>query len=104
MGRTNLNASRADSVLSPAPASLCLVMKLHERLGRLLFTLIPSDNAAAYRACRHYVDRFNGDNDSNPATNGEYKFLLGELRNREVRTVFDIGANVGDWTEFALRI
>lgn len=79
-------------------------MHLHERLGRFIFTLIPADNTAVYRLCRHYVDRFNGDNDSNPATNGEHRFLLNELRNREVRTVFDVGANVGGWTEFALRI
>jgi len=79
-------------------------MKLHERLGRFIFNLMPRDNPAVYRFCRHYVDAFNGDNDSNPATNGQHKFLLNELRSREVRTVFDVGANVGDWSEFALRV
>jgi FkbM family methyltransferase len=79
-------------------------MSLQERFGRFVFNLIPADNAIAYRVVRHYVDRFNGDNDSNPAANGEHRFLLNELRNREVQTVFDVGANVGDWAEFALRV
>lgn len=78
-------------------------MKLHERLGQLIFEVVPDDHSGLYRFCRRYVDRYNGDNDSNPALNGEYRFLTSELRNIGTGTVFDVGANVGDWTSFALQ-
>lgn len=49
-----------------------------------------------------YVDRCRGDSDGNPATNGEHRLLRKVLPG--CRVVFDIGANVGDWTAAALRL
>lgn len=55
-----------------------------------------------YRLCRSYVDRYNGDNDGDPHTNGEYLFLRSILPT--CRVVFDVGANVGDWTAHAIAV
>jgi len=55
-----------------------------------------------YRACRRYVDRYNGENDSDIRTNGELRFMQRALA--RCQTVFDVGANVGDWTALALSI
>ena len=50
--------------------------------------------------CRYYVNRYSGDNNCDMATNGEFRWL------REVAphcmTVFDVGANVGDFAASAL--
>jgi FkbM family methyltransferase len=50
------------------------------------------------------VDRFNGDNNSSPETNGEYIFLRNELPKLREGVVFDVGANVGSWTSCVLRL
>jgi len=76
--------------------------RLVKRAGRLLFRLIPSDNELLYHACRRYVDRYNGENDSDIRTNGELRFMQRVLP--RCPTVFDVGANVGDWTALALSI
>lgn len=55
-----------------------------------------------YDFCRRHVDRVNGDNNSDMRTNGESRLLLGVLP--RCRVVFDVGANVGDWTAIALGI
>lgn len=73
-------------------------MKLQRQLGRMFFNMVPAYNHNLYEFCVKYVDRFNGDNNSNPETNGEYIFLRDQLRG----VVFDVGANIGDWASFAL--
>ena len=76
--------------------------RLVKRAGQLLFKLIPSESLLLYRACRRYVDRYNGENDSDIRTNGELRFMQRALA--RCQTVFDVGANVGDWTALALSI
>jgi len=52
------------------------------------------------RISRHLLNRARGENDIDPESNGEY-FVLGLARAQLARTpavVFDVGANVGDWT------
>jgi FkbM family methyltransferase len=48
------------------------------------------------------VDHFNGDNNDDMHRNGELRFI------REIiprcATVFDVGANIGDWTDLVLSI
>lgn len=78
-------------------------MKIRQ-LGKFIFDTIPKYNHSLYEACARYVDRFNGDNNQFPDRNGEYLFLRTELPAMSNRTVFDIGANVGDWAAFAIRI
>lgn len=79
-------------------------MSLARSLARALFDRIPADIDLVLRFCERYVDRHYGDNDSDPARNGEMLLLrteMGKLRNG---CVFDVGANVGHWAEAVLRI
>jgi FkbM family methyltransferase len=48
------------------------------------------------------VDRYNGENNDNMRTNGEWHFLRHILK--ECHTVFDVGANTGEWASLALSI
>lgn len=79
-------------------------MKLKRQLGRRLFNFLPAYSRDLFEFCVRYVDRFNGDNNSDPTTNGEYLFLRNVLRKLETDVVFDVGANVGDWALYALSI
>jgi FkbM family methyltransferase len=59
------------------------------------------------RLARHLLNRARGEGDGNPEKNGEYN-LLGWIRSywgRELitPTIFDVGANVGDWSTEAIR-
>lgn len=53
-----------------------------------------------YRVCRHYVDSYLGENNSDIRRNGESWWLSRTLST--CRVVFDVGANVGDWAQLAL--
>lgn len=55
---------------------------------------------AAYAAARKIVMAY-GNEDSDIATNGE-RWLQRQLGRRGLTTVFDVGANVGDWVEETL--
>lgn len=67
-----------------------------------LFNFIPANNQTLYHFCRRYMDRYDGVNDSNMATNGETKLLTAVIPACHV--VFDVGANVGHWTQAALSL
>jgi FkbM family methyltransferase len=75
---------------------------LIKRAGRFFVDLVPSESPILYRACKRYVDRYNGENNSDIRTNGELRFMQRVLP--RCQTVFDVGANVGDWTALALSI
>ena len=77
---------------------------IKSQIGRLLFKLLPAYSQNLYELCFRYVDRFNGDNNSNSETNGEYLFLRNFLSKVGEGVIFDVGANIGDWTSFALGI
>ena len=79
-------------------------MNMHRRLARTLFDKMPPYNRALYEICSRYVDRYNGDNNSNSSKNGEYEFLNGILKPLEHGVVFDVGANVGNWAAAALEM
>jgi FkbM family methyltransferase len=66
-----------------------------------LMELLPN-NAFLYRVCKRYVDRYNSENNGDIHTNGELRFMQTILPKCE--TVFDVGANVGDWMALALDI
>jgi len=63
--------------------------------------LAPAD-PALYLACRVYVQRFDGDNNPDPETNGEYDMLRATIP--ACRTVFDVGAHVGGWSEAVVKL
>lgn len=79
-----------------------VVMKLKSLFKKNIFTHIPSSNKNIYSICKMYVDRFNGDNDDNILTNGEFHLMRQVLP--IANTVFDIGANIGHWSKLALEI
>jgi FkbM family methyltransferase len=70
-------------------------------LGARLSRLLPSSRLL-YRACKRYVDWHNGDNNDDMTANGEQRLLRAVLL--ESATIFDVGANVGDWTALALEV
>jgi FkbM family methyltransferase len=51
-------------------------------------------------SCQLYTNRFNAENNSDMISNGEFRFLKKNLP--QCNIIFDIGANVGDWTAIAL--
>ena len=54
-----------------------------------LLMLLPA-NRWLYRFCKRYVDRYNGENNDDMATNGESRFIQDVLL--QCSTVFDVGA------------
>jgi FkbM family methyltransferase len=82
-------------------------MALRRRLKRMFFHLVPAYNHRLYEFCTRYVDRYNGDNNSDPETNGEYIFLRKQLEGigrQYAGIIFDVGANIGDWVSLAFSI
>ncbi len=67
----------------------------------LILRALP-DNQLLYRFCRRYVDRHLSQNNSDMRTNGE-KHLL-QQRMPVCHTVFDVGANLGQWAALSLQI
>lgn len=69
---------------------------------KALLSLVPSQCPLAYRLAKGYVDLYNGENNCDMELNGELRFMQGSLPQCE--TIFDVGANVGEWTTLALRV
>ena len=59
------------------------------------------------RLARHLLNRARGEGDGNPEKNGEYRLLAWIRRywngERIIPMIFDVGANVGDWSTEAIR-
>lgn len=55
-----------------------------------------------YDFCKNFVDQYNGENNCKISQNGELTVMQKFLPTS--RIVFDVGANVGDWTKLALEI
>ena len=68
--------------------------------GQLLVWL--PQNKHLYSLCKRYIDLYNSENNDNIYTNGELRLMQTILP--QCATVFDVGANVGDWTAMALEI
>ena len=68
---------------------------------KVCLSFVPANSALMYRFAKRYVDRYNNDNNADMKANGEVRFL--QLYLPRCETVFDIGANVGDWTALALK-
>src|SRR3954463_5263989 len=56
----------------------------------------------AAKLCRQYLKWF-GNGSYKPARNGE-RWLLETLRGESIRTVLDVGANVGTWSLMATEL
>jgi len=71
-------------------------------LAKMLLNLLPSDNSFLYSFCNQYACRYKGEGDGNIKANGELRLMRKGLP--KCHTVFDIGANVGQWAKLSLQI
>jgi FkbM family methyltransferase len=62
---------------------------------------LPS-NQIIYNFCKAYINYYNGENNNNIESNGELRLL--KLILQKCQVVFDVGANVGQWTALAYSI
>jgi FkbM family methyltransferase len=62
----------------------------------------PFYSEALFKFCTKYLDMWYGDNNFDRMTNGEYRFL--QFLIPKLKTVFDVGANIGDYSKEMLRI
>ena len=74
------------------------------RLERFLLRLVVGLPAPRFltSACRFYVATKNGENFGDMTINGEFRFL--DEHGPACRTMFDVGASDGVWTEHALHV
>ena len=72
--------------------------------NRIYFYIVRKilSNSKFYNFWERYLDTVNGNNLSNIYINGEWRFMNQNLKKCEV--VFDIGANIGNWTKYALAV
>ncbi len=55
-----------------------------------------------YSLASRYVDFCRGEHNSNMITNGEYRLLDLVFKKKDIKIVFDVGANVGDYVKHIL--
>jgi FkbM family methyltransferase len=71
-------------------------------LAQILFAILPGRSDLIFRACRRYVNQYNGENNGDMQSNGEVQLLRRVLPGAKV--IFDVGANVGEWIHAALKV
>ncbi len=54
-----------------------------------------------YSLCKAYCNRIDGENNDDIKTNGELNVL--KLQIKDCSVVFDVGANIGEWTKLVLK-
>ena len=77
-------------------------MTLKSLLKRIILFVIPADNQLLYRLSKWYLDLYNNENNDDMRTNGELQLIRRILPLCTI--VFDVGANVRNWTSLALTI
>lgn len=55
-------------------------------------------NGFLYNLANKYVNYYRGDENGNMETNGEFRLLRELIYSKKIKTVFDVGANIGDYT------
>jgi FkbM family methyltransferase len=71
-------------------------------LSSILIKFLPPRNGQIYRICKRYVDNYNGENNSDIKTNGEYYAMQKFLP--RITVMFDVGTNTGEWTSLAIKL
>lgn len=79
-------------------------MNYFKVLAKKAFGFVPPHWGVLLKFSQRYLDRHNGENNCDSATNGEEYLLRHILPSMRGGCVFDIGANVGNWTSYALSI
>lgn len=81
-------------------AVFCLKNNMKKFIRKTLY-FISSFNFV-YKIAKRIVFDYRGENNCEIETNGEMMVLKDKLKNSDV--IFDVGANVGDWTKTALEL
>ena len=76
-------------------------MNLVKTMAKKALSLISPQNDLLLKFSQSYLDCHNGENNSDPVTNDE-EYLLRQVLPSKRGVVFDVGANVGNLTSFAL--
>ena len=71
-------------------------MKIKKIIKKILFPLSKSD--LIYKASKKIIDYHRNENNCDIETNGELSFI--EDNKEKFDVIFDVGANVGEWTAF----
>ena len=74
-------------------------MKLENITASVLFRLFTLNNEHIYGLCQKYVNHYRNENNANIQENGELRVIQNILP--DCVTVFDVGANVGNWATIA---
>lgn len=77
-------------------------VRLLFRVNEIANSLNSQQKSTLYTLCKKYVDNYDGENNSDMVTNGEWRFM--KLNLGQCKIVFDVGANIGEWTTLALNI
>ncbi len=77
-------------------------MNMANRVFSKLLCRLPRNDGLICQSGRRHVFDYEGDNNTDMTLNGELRFLRERMPAAEV--VFDVGANVGDWSKLALGI
>jgi len=78
-----------------------MIKSVFYRLAKKFIQKIPKIKPI-YLGCKKYIDIFNGENNCDLHTNGELHFLKNNLKYCNI--IFDVGANIGEWTKAVLFI
>ncbi|MBP2303085.1 FkbM family methyltransferase [Azospirillum picis] len=73
-----------------------------DEIFREVQKILDSGDRRAIQTFQLMLDIKNGNNNSNPEINGEY--ALGKAILPSSKIAFDVGANIGGWTKFALAV
>lgn len=76
-------------------------MSIKNTVANKIFKTL-SKSRFMYKLSNKYVNYCNGENNSDFNTNGELNFIEKNLD--KCKVVFDVGANIGEWTKSALKI
>jgi FkbM family methyltransferase len=74
----------------------------HTEILRRLYQYIPA-NTLLYRLARRYVENCDGEHNCDILTNGESRLMQTYIANVRPMVIFDVGANVGQWSDLAIR-
>lgn len=80
-------------------------MSLGKKIKNTVFKLVPKNQALLYKICNRYIDLVNSDNNSDFYSNGEARLIRSIVNSMSKGgVIFDVGANIGEWSLYCLQI
>lgn len=77
--------------------------KLLVRFARGVINMIPRQKIL-HDLANMYINKYHNSGNVNMKTNGEYRWLAQNLQSQQSPMVFDVGANIGKWSQATLEI